>query len=119
MFNVLLKGATPFLIGQVAYVIAFVLFYFSFKFFGSKFGSVVTSMLTVAVMVVVMTLFNFFIITPIYALAYGGAIEKGLIFTFPTSYTDPGYILFVLSIYPLFNFIQWGVNTLIISGIKK
>ncbi len=88
---------TPFYIGQITYIIALLCFYASYK----------KTNITIAVIItmVILTIFNYVAITPIYTYAYGGLPQP-----YFTWITSGEYFKFIMSIYPLFNLIQWGIN---------
>lgn len=103
--NEIIKGASPFFIGQIAYIIAFLTFYVSYR------GNLVRGVLVTAIL---MSIFNFFVITPVYTYGYGGL---------PMPYfqwiTSKEYIVMIASIYPLFNVMQWTINAFLIKIISN
>lgn len=97
---------SPFFIGPLAYITAFLVFYYTLKNKHFIRAIIVTS--------IVMTIANFFIITPAYTLAFGGLPQPYFEWLFSKE-----YIVMIISIYPLFNLIQWSINGFIISKLIK
>ena len=119
-FNAFLKGLVAFGIGQISYIIAFLLFYYFFKYLNKKSNRLnINAIITTILMMIFMTIFNYFIITPLYAIAFGGNISDTIIFSFPDTYFNKEYFIFIVALYPAFNFIQWGINISIITAITK
>ncbi len=103
---------SPFFIGQIAYVSAFIVFYFSYKNKHLLRAVIVTA--------IVMSIANFFIITPIYTFAYSPiAADQTLMEAYTALIGTKEYLIMIISIYPLFNAIQWSINGIIIKSLTK
>ncbi|MGL5021586.1 MAG: ECF transporter S component [Mycoplasmatales bacterium] len=119
-FNAFLKGLVAFGIGQISYIIAFLLFYYFFIFLNKKSNRLnINAIITTILMMIFMTIFNYFIITPLYGIAFGGNISDSIIFTFPNTYFNKEYFIFIIALYPVFNLVQWGINISIIAAITR
>ncbi len=100
---------TPFYIGQIAYIMAILVFYAGFKRSNLKFATLIT--------IIVMTLFNYIAITPIYTYAFSN--PAGLPAPYFEWITSKDYFYLIMSVYPLFNLIQWGINATLINYVMK
>ncbi len=108
--NELVKPGFPPFVGTLTYIAAFLVFYYSFNHKHYVRAVIVTA--------IVMTIANFFLITPVYTLAYGFEADSALQ-AYKALVTSDGYLIMILSIYPLFNFIQWSINAILIKAINK
>lgn len=103
IFNAIV-GPTPYLIGEFTYILAFLTFYATYRDNRAIRAVVATS--------IIMTIANFFIITPVYTMAYGGMNVPYFQYIF-----NPSYIKLILITYPAFNLLQWSVNGFIIDHL--
>ncbi len=103
--NELVKSS-PYFIAAIAYSMAFIVFYFSYQHKHLVRAIVVTA--------IVMTIANFFVITPVYTAAYGGLPAPYFEWIFTKE-----YLWMIITIYPLFNAIQWTINGLLIKVVSR
>lgn len=113
LFNLIFQGSV-FFIDQITYILAFLIFYITYHYLTKK-----NKLLTLVTMIISLTALNYFVITPVYALAYSTQNFSTIITNYLNLITSVNYLKTILLIYPVFNLVQWGINILIINRINK